>query len=97
MQTSSVSKVILKNIPETSNNTSIAEKLLINRQNKCDQNKPRSAGYYNKKEVKTDIKNFEREIRLKSFFELKNQEKPNGNHSTSSDNPNIKPITVTRS
>ena len=43
MPTSSVSNVILKNIRETSNNTSIAQKLLINRQNKCDQNKPRSA------------------------------------------------------
>ena len=43
MQISSVSKVILKNIPETSNNTSIGQKLLINRQFKCDQNKPRSA------------------------------------------------------
>ena len=37
MPTSSVSNVILKNIRETSNNTSIAQKLLINRQNKCDQ------------------------------------------------------------
>ena len=26
-------------------------------------------GYYNKKEIKTDIKNFERKIKLKSFFE----------------------------
>ena len=43
MPTSSVSNVTLKNIRETSNNTSIAQKLLINRQNKCDQNKPRSA------------------------------------------------------
>ena len=30
-------------------------------------------GYYNKKEIKTDIKNFERKIKLKSFFELENQ------------------------
>ena len=30
-------------------------------------------GYYNQKEIKTDIKNFERKIKLKSFFELENQ------------------------
>ena len=47
-------------------------------------------GYYNKKEVKTDIKNFERKIKLKSFFELKKQDKPNKNNNTSSDIPNIK-------
>ena len=48
-------------------------------------------GYYNKKEIKTDIKNFERKIKLKSFFELKNQNKLNKNNSVSSDIPNIKP------
>ena len=47
-------------------------------------------GYYNKKEVKTDIKNFERKIKLKSFFELKKQDKPNKNNNTSSAIPNIK-------
>ena len=47
-------------------------------------------GYYNKKEVKTNIKkNFERKIKLKSFFELKKEDKPNKNNNTSSDIPNI--------
>ena len=45
---------------------------------------------YNKKEIKTDVKNFEKKIKLKSFFELKNQNKPNENNSTPSDIPNIK-------
>ena len=49
-------------------------------------------GYYNKREIRTDIKNFERKIKLKSFFELKNQNKPNETiNSTTSDIPNIKP------
>ena len=48
-------------------------------------------GYYNKKEIKTDIENFERKIKLKSFFELKNQNKSNENNSTSPDIPNITP------
>ena len=48
-------------------------------------------GYYNKKEVKIDIKNFENEIKLKSFFELKKQDKPNKNNNKFSDIPNIKP------
>ena len=48
-------------------------------------------GYYNKKKIKTDIKKFERKIRLKGFFELKNQEKSKENNSTSTDNPIIKP------
>ena len=30
-------------------------------------------GYYNKKEIKTDIKNLERKVKLISFFELKKQ------------------------
>ena len=42
-------------------------------------------GYYNKKENKTDRRNFERKIKLKRFFELKNQDKTNENNSTSSD------------
>ena len=46
--------------------------------------------YYSKKEIKIDMKNFERKIKLKSFFELKNQSKLNAN-SVSSDIPNIKP------
>ena len=46
---------------------------------------------YNKKEIKTDIKSFEMKIKLKSFFELKNQNKPNKNNSASSDIPNMKP------
>ena len=46
-------------------------------------------GYYNKKEIKSDIKNFEREIKLKSFLESENQNKPNQNNNTSSDIPNI--------
>ena len=46
--------------------------------------------YYSKKEIKIDIKNFERKIKLKSFFELKNQSKLNAN-SVSSGIPNIKP------
>ena len=48
-------------------------------------------GYYNKKGIKTDIKNFERKIKPKIFLELKNQHKPNENNSKSSDIPNIKP------
>ena len=50
-------------------------------------------GYYNRKEVKPDIKNFERKIKLKSFFELKKQDKPNENNNMSSDILNIKPLT----
>ena len=46
---------------------------------------------YNKKEIKTDIKSFEMKIKLKSFFELKNQNKTNKNNSASSDIPNMKP------
>ena len=46
---------------------------------------------YNKKEIKTDIKSFEMKIKLKSFFELKKQNKPNKNNSASSDIPNMKP------
>ena len=46
--------------------------------------------YHSKKEIKIDIKNFERKIKLKSFFELKNQSKLNAN-SVSSGIPNIKP------
>ena len=48
-------------------------------------------GYYNKTEIKTDITKFERKIKLKSFFELINQDKPNNNNNMSSDIPNIKP------
>ena len=48
-------------------------------------------GYYNKKEIKTDIKNFERKIELKSFFELKNLNKLNKHNNVSSNIPNIKP------
>ena len=50
-------------------------------------------GYYNRKKVKPDIKNFERKIKLKSFFELKKQDKPNENNNMSSDILNIKPLT----
>ena len=49
-------------------------------------------GYFNRKEVKTDIKNFERKIKLKSFFELKKQDKPNESN-MSSDILNFKPLT----
>ena len=48
-------------------------------------------GHYNKKEIKNNIKNFERKINLKNFFELKNQDKPNKNNSMSLDIPNNKP------
>ena len=37
------------------------------------------------------MKNFERKIKLKRFFELKKKDKPNENNSTSSGIPNIKP------
>ena len=47
-------------------------------------------GYYNKKEIKTDIKNFERENKTGTFFELKNKDKPNENNITSSDVLNIR-------
>ena len=47
--------------------------------------------YYSKKEIKIDIKNFERKIKLKSFFELKKQDKRNENNNTSSGISNIKP------
>ena len=30
-------------------------------------------GYYNKREIETDTKKFERKVKLKCFFELKNQ------------------------
>ena len=46
---------------------------------------------YNKKEIKTDMKNFEKKTKLKSFFELKTQNKLNKNNSASSDILNIKP------
>ena len=46
-------------------------------------------GNHNKKEIKTDIRNFETKTELKSFFWLENQDKPNENNS--SDIPNIKP------
>ena len=36
-------KLSKQNIPETNNDTSIAQEVLINRQNKRDHNKPRSA------------------------------------------------------
>ena len=48
-------------------------------------------GNHNKKEIKTDIRNFETKIELKSFFWLENQDKPNENNSITSDIPNIKP------
>ena len=48
-------------------------------------------GYYNKKEIKTDIKSFERKVKLIFFFGLKNQDKVNKRNSTSSHIPNIKP------
>ena len=38
--------------------------------------------YYNKKEIKSDTKKIERKIKLKDFFELKNQEKLKENNST---------------
>ena len=47
--------------------------------------------YYNKYEIKTDIKNFEKKIKLESFFELKIQDKPNEKNSTSLHISNIKP------
>ena len=40
-------------------------------------------GYYNKKEIKTYVTNFERKIKRRSAFELKNQNKHNENNSTS--------------
>lgn len=51
-------------------------------------------GNHNKKEIKTDIRNFETKIELKSFFWLENQDKPNENNSTSSDIPNSKPKSI---
>ena len=45
-------------------------------------------GYYNKKEINTGIKMFERKIKLE------NQDKPNENNSTSSDIPNSKPKSI---
>ena len=52
-------------------------------------------GYYNKKEFKTNIKkNFARIIKLKSFFELKKEDKPSKNNNTSSDIPNITPKSI---
>lgn len=46
------------------------------------------SGYYNKKEINTGIKMFERKIKLE------NQDKPNENNSTSSDIPNSKPKSI---
>ena len=61
-------------------------KVLNKNQNFCP-----APAYYNKKEIKADIKKFERKIKLKTFFELKNPNKLNENNSASSDIPNIKP------
>ena len=38
--------------------------------------------YYNKKEIKTDMKKIRRKIKLKGVFELKNQDELNENNST---------------
>ena len=46
--------------------------------------------YYNKAEIKTDIKKLSKEIETEKFFELKNINKINENNSTSSDVPKIK-------
>ena len=51
-------------------------------------------GYYNKAEIKTDIKKLSKEIETEKFFELKNINKINENNSTSSDVPKIKPASV---
>ena len=39
-------------------------------------------GYYNQREIKTDIRNFEMEIKLKVFFELKKGIKINKSNNT---------------
>ena len=50
--------------------------------------------YYNKAEIKSDIKKLSKEIETEKFFELKNINKLNENNSTSSDVPKIKPTSV---
>ena len=50
-------KLRKQNIAETNNDTSIAQKLLINRQNKRDHNKPRSAASAMKNEIASLKKN----------------------------------------
>lgn len=48
-------------------------------------------GYYNKKEIKTVIKNFERKIKSKAFFELKERNKADKNNNDTYNIPEIKP------
>ena len=48
-------------------------------------------GYYRKKEIKSDIKNFDRKIKLKAFFQLKERNKTDKNNITTLDMPSIKP------
>ena len=60
--------------------------IIKNRYNFCP-----TTGYYNKKELKIDINKFERKINPKAF-ELKEGNKTDKNDNTTSDVPNIKPI-----